>query len=80
MDRGANVLLFGEEDWFAGAQFPGGASGAYTATAAVPRLEIDTGKDAGGITKEKLRAAAGSVYPQEILDLYTGVPDGAIGP
>ena len=80
VDRGTNVLLFGEEEWFAGAQFPGGASGEYTATAAVPRLEIDTTKDGGGITKEKLRAAAGSVYPQEIVDLYTGVPDGAIGP
>jgi len=43
VDRGANVLQFGEQAWFAGVQFPGDTSGPYTATAAVPRIEVDKG-------------------------------------
>ena len=45
---------------------------------APPRDRHDQGR--GRDHQGEARAAAGSVYPQEILDLYTGVPDGAIGP
>ena len=64
VDRGTNVLLFGEEEWFAGAQFPGGTSGEYTATAAVPRLEIDTTKDGGGITRRSSGRRRGRSTPR----------------
>ncbi len=40
---------------------------------------LDLGDDQELITGHRLEGA-GTSYPQEIKDLYTGVPDGAIGP
>lgn len=79
VDRGANVLLFGEGGWFAGVSLPGDSGATYTADAAVPLIETDKGVTAEGITEEGLRAA-GTTYPRAVSDLYTDVPDGAIGP
>jgi transglutaminase-like putative cysteine protease len=52
-----------------------GGSGSYNLRALVQV----TGDEPGQLNEEALRAA-GQDYPQEVIDLYLGVPDGAIGP
>ena len=73
VNRAANVLLFGDDRWFAGVDLPGGR-GTYTVNELVLR---PFGEDT--ITGNKLKVA-GQDYPADIANRYTAVPDGAIGP
>jgi transglutaminase-like putative cysteine protease len=73
LDRTANVLLAGDEGWFAGAEVPGARNG-YTVTASLLRLD-----DPAAISGNLLRAAS-EVYPTDVTERYTAVPDGALGP
>lgn len=73
IDRDSTVLGLGEKGFFQAIQVGGKAS--YTLTAHVPTL----GDVPGGITENLLRVA-GTNYPKEILDRYTQVPDGTMGP
>jgi hypothetical protein len=54
----------------------GASRDTYTVTADIP---ISDGTSQGGIESNRL-IEAGKDYPQEIKDLYLGIPDGAMGP
>ncbi|MEO5964881.1 MAG: transglutaminase domain-containing protein, partial [Candidatus Limnocylindrales bacterium] len=73
-DRSVQVILTGTRGWFGGIELSSARDG-YTVQARV--LQMGKGQDQ--ITENRLRNA-GTVYPAEITALYTGVPDGAIGP
>ncbi len=73
VSRSANLLLFGNEGWFAGVDLPGSRD-PYAVTAAVFRTA-----DEGGLTENRLRAA-GQDYPPDIVGRYTAVPGDAMGP
>lgn len=73
VDRAANVLLQGDDGWFAGVDLPGDRA-PYTVTSDVLRLEDDT-----GVTENGLRAAPED-YPADITARYTSIPKDAIGP
>jgi transglutaminase-like putative cysteine protease len=73
VNRPANVLLQGDDGWFAGVDLPGDRQ-PYTVTSRVLRLDTDS-----GITENGLRAAPED-YPAEVTARYTAVPEGAIGP
>ena len=73
VDREANVLLQGDDAWFAGVDLPGNRQ-PYDVTSSVLRLD-----SVDGITGNELRAA-GQDYPDEVVSRYTDVPAGAIGP
>jgi transglutaminase-like putative cysteine protease len=71
--RAANVLLFGEDGWFAGVDLPG-VRGEYTVNESVLRPFEEE-----AITGNMLRAASED-YPVDVATRYTDVPEGAIGP
>ena len=73
LDRGANVLLGGDDGWFAGVEVPGARNG-YTVTAGTLLLG-----DTDAISGNRLRAASVE-YPPDIVSRYTDVPEGAMGP
>jgi len=68
-----DVLLGGSEGWFGGVDLAGRPA-SYTVDARVLKLA-----DQNVISKNRLRVAS-TDYPQEILDRYTQIPEGAIGP
>jgi transglutaminase-like putative cysteine protease len=72
VNRQANLLVFGDQGWFAGVDLPG-YHDPYLVTASV----LNIGED--GITGNRLRAASQD-YPAELSARYTSVPDGVIGP
>ena len=74
VSRSANLLLFGDDGWFAGVDLQG-ARDPYTLTAAILKTE----EADGGITENLLRAANES-YPADVTASYTAVPDDAMGP
>ena len=69
----SSVRLIGEDGWYGGVDVANN-SGEYTIEAQVLDL---TNQDR--ISGNRL-AAASTVYPKEITDLYTQIPDQAIGP
>ncbi len=71
VDRAANVLLQGDDGWFAGVDLPGGQD-PYTVVSSVLR------QDEEGVTGNGLRAASED-YPDDITALYTGIPAEAMG-
>lgn len=73
VSRAANVLLQGDDYAFAGVVLPDPGSG-YDVQSAV----LNVGGSAG-LTANELRAAS-TDYPASIAEMYTDVPDGAIGP
>lgn len=72
VSRAANVLLAGDDGWFAGVDLPGG-SGEYAVTSSILRPFKDE-----AITGNELEAAS-QVYPEDVSPRYTDVPNGAIG-
>ncbi len=73
VDTGTDVLLGGTAGWFDGVDLVDRPA-SYTVDARVLNLT-----DENAISINRLRVASRD-YPQEILDRYTQVPDGAIGP
>lgn len=73
VDRATNAIVLGQAGWFTSLE-SADASGAYNVTALVPDYTDDS-----GITEPNLRTASVD-YPQEVLDLYTALPEGAVGP
>ncbi|HJP88408.1 MAG TPA: transglutaminase domain-containing protein [Candidatus Limnocylindrales bacterium] len=73
VDRATTAISLGNAGWFTSVESVD-SSGAYNVTALVPDY---TAKDAV-ITEPNLRLAS-TEYPQEIVDLYTALPEGAMG-
>ncbi len=73
VSRAANLLLFGDDGWFAGVTLPG-TRGEYVVNSSILRPFEEE-----AITGNMLRAA-NEDYPIDIATLYTEVPEGAIGP
>lgn len=73
LDRRAEVLLAGDDGWFAGVEVPGAGNG-YTVTASLLRL------DEQDVISGNRLAAATEDYPAEIAARYTAVAAGALGP
>ena len=72
VDRPTSALVIGTAGWFAtveGAE----TNSTYNVTALVPDYANKT-----GITEPNLRTAS-TDYPEEVLELYTALPEGAIG-
>jgi len=74
VDQGSKLFVVGSDGYFSALGLAQPAQ-PYTVTALVP-VSRD---EAGGRTANRLRAA-GVAYPAEIKNLYTTVPDGAMGP
>ena len=74
VDRATTAIALGQDGWFTSVESVDSA-GAYNVTALVPDY---TTKDSV-ITEPNLRTA-GTDYPKELFDLYTALPDGAMGP
>jgi transglutaminase-like putative cysteine protease len=73
VDQPTRLTVTGQGGWFSTVQFDGAPS--YTVDALLPVLD----QTPGGITANRLRVASRD-YGSEVLQLYTKVPDGAIGP
>jgi len=69
------LLTIGEGGYFSAVE-RGSGDGAYSVIALVPVVGDD---DPRGLTENRLRVA-GTDYPDEVLQLYLDVPDGAIPP
>ena len=77
VNRDADLVVVGPSGYFGGLKLRTG-SAPYTVVAGVPVRGEDV---PGGLSANRLRAASiDPVYPEEIVRLYTKVPDGAIGP
>jgi hypothetical protein len=74
VDRDADVVVVGDGGYFGGLKL-GTGSAPYSIVASVP---VRGEGEPGGLSENRLRAA-GRDYPVEIFDLYTKVPEGAIG-
>ena len=74
IDRDAQLVGLGENGFFEALEVSGHVP--YVVSARVPVLGDET---PGGLTENALRAA-GTDYPQEILDHYLDLPDGSVGP
>ena len=72
VDHPSTVKVTGVDGWFTGVELPSG-SGEYTVAAKVLRLD-----ETDLISGNRLIAAP-EVYPREITDLYTDVPQDALG-
>lgn len=72
VDRATTAFVVGQDGWFASLE-AADSTGAYNVTALVPDF-----KDEDGITEPKLRTA-GTDYPPELLQIYTDLPEGAMG-
>ncbi|MEO5703628.1 MAG: transglutaminase domain-containing protein [Candidatus Limnocylindrales bacterium] len=73
VDRPTNAFVLGANGWFTTVEAADPLT-TYTVTALVPVFEAEP----GGITEPMLRAA-GTAYPAEVKDIYTALPDGAMG-
>ena len=73
VSRAANLLLFGDDGWFAGVNLPGG-KGEYVVNASILRPFEEE-----AITGNMLRAAS-EEYPIDVTTRYAEVPEGAMGP
>ena len=73
VDADATVRLIGDHGWFAGADLPSGTT-TYTVSARVLRLD-----DEARMSANQLRAV-GQDYPSSVIDRYTAVPPGTLGP
>ena len=73
VDRATQVVTTGADGWLGQVEL-GAGEGPYRVTASIPRLD-----DAKVVTAQGL-AAASTDDPQDIRAVYTGIPDGAIGP
>ncbi len=73
VDVDATVRLIGDHGWFAGADLPSETT-TYTVSARVLRL-VDEGRPSAN----QLRAV-GQDYPRSVIDRYTAVPLGTLGP
>jgi transglutaminase-like putative cysteine protease len=73
-DQKTELVVSGNQGWFASVRM-GDSQVPY----ALEARTLDLGDEQELITGNRLEAA-GTSYPQEIRDLYTQVPDGAIGP
>lgn len=73
VDVDSSVRLVGQDGWYGGVDVAG-SPGEYTIEAQVLDL---TNQDR--ISGHRLEAAS-TVYPKELTDLYTQIPEGAIGP
>ena len=73
VDADATVRLIGDHGWFAGADLPSGTT-TYTVHARVLPLDGEAGTSAN-----QLRGA-GQDYPSSVIDRYTAVPAGVMGP
>jgi len=74
VDESVRLTTIGRSGYFATMERNGG-DGPYTVTA----LTAVPGNDPGQLNDAALRATS-TDYPQEIKDLYLGVPDGSLGP
>jgi transglutaminase-like putative cysteine protease len=74
VNRDSTLLGLGKEGFYQAVEVPN-AHDPYSITARVPL----TGDDKGGLTQNLLKAA-GSGYPLDVLQRYTALPDGAVGP
>ncbi|MBA2382409.1 MAG: transglutaminase domain-containing protein [Chloroflexi bacterium] len=72
IDRDATLSMSGEDGYFQSIEI---GRDPYTVVADVQEL-ADV---AGGLTQNRLRAA-GDAYPEGLLERYTALPDGAMGP
>ena len=73
VNRNATVLSMNEEGRFQAFDL-GDRQGEYTVTASVPIVDED---DEGAVTQAMLQAA-GQEYPEDILERYLQVPEGAV--
>lgn len=73
VDVATTAWTVGDEGWFMLVE-PSGGRDTYNIQSMVPLFQ----DVAGGITEARLRAA-GTQYPDEVVDLYTAVPDGSLG-
>ena len=73
-NQGVRVSYVGTDGYFTVLERDGG-NGQYQLTASVPVR----GNDPGELNDAALRST-GRAYPPEIVDLYTQLPDGAMGP
>jgi len=74
VDRATTAIALGQAGWFTSLESVD-AAGPYNVTALVPDYST---KD-GVITEPNLRTAS-TDYPREVVDLYTALPEGAMGP
>ena len=74
VDQATEAIGVGTDGWFTSIESTGD-TGTYTVTALVP--QFGTGQNA--INEARLRSA-GADYPDELLRIYTALPDGAMGP
>ena len=74
VDRNADLITLGEDGFFAALDV--GGRQPYVVKARVPVLGDET---PGGLTENVLRAA-GTEYPEEILERYIDLPEGSVGP
>ena len=72
VDVDASVRTVGGDDWLAAVQVPAGTP--YTVEAGLLRVD-----EHGAVSPATLRAA-GSEYPRDVVEHYTAVPPGALGP
>ncbi len=73
VDRPTDVFVLGSAGWFTTVEATDPVT-TYTVTALIPVFEAEP----GGITEPMLRAA-GTDYPDEIMELYTHFPVGTMG-
>jgi transglutaminase-like putative cysteine protease len=74
VDRATDAIGAGTDAWFTSVESLEG-TGTYTVSALVP----DYGGGSNAINEARLRTA-GRDYPVELVDIYTALPDGAVGP
>jgi transglutaminase-like putative cysteine protease len=74
VDRPTDAIAAGATGWFSSVELLE-RTGTYTVTALVP----DYGGGPNSINEARLRTA-GTNYPTELRDIYTALPDGAMGP
>lgn len=74
VDQATEAIGVGADGWFTSIESTGD-TGTYTVTALVPQF----GSGPNAINEARLRSA-GADYPDELLRIYTALPDGAMGP
>ena len=73
VDRSTEAVAIGDDGWFTSIE--SNDTGSYSATALVPQF----GNGPNAINEARLRTA-GTIYPAELVSIYTELPDGALGP
>jgi len=74
VDHSTEAIAVGADGWFTTIE-SSEDTGSYTVTALVPQF----GNGPNAINEARLRSA-GSDYPDELVSIYTALPDGAMGP